>query len=71
MARFQRMEVLEAMVGSGLVPIFYHKDIEVGMKVAGACVEGGSRLLEYTHRGDRAHLSDSGASVLQELTAAS
>src|SRR6266545_4107435 len=56
MARFRRMEVLEAMIGTGLVPIFYHRDPEVGMKVAGACAEGGSRLLEFTHRGDRAHL---------------
>jgi len=50
------MEVLETMIGTGLVPIFYHRDPEVGMKVAGACAEGGSRLLEFTHRGDRAHL---------------
>jgi 2-dehydro-3-deoxyphosphogluconate aldolase/(4S)-4-hydroxy-2-oxoglutarate aldolase len=56
MARFRRMEVLEAMYGTGLVPIFYHGDPEVGMVAAAACAEGGSRLLEFTHRGDRAHL---------------
>src|SRR2546426_9619584 len=56
MARFRRMEVLEAMYGTGLVPIFYDPDLEVGLKVAEACVEGGSRILEFTHRGDRAHL---------------
>jgi 2-dehydro-3-deoxyphosphogluconate aldolase/(4S)-4-hydroxy-2-oxoglutarate aldolase len=39
-----------------MVPVFYHPDVEVGMKVAAACAEGGSRLLEFTHRGDRAHL---------------
>ena len=40
MARFKRMDVLSAMYGTGLVPIFYHRDVEVGMKVAAACVEG-------------------------------
>ncbi len=56
MARFKRLDVLTAMYSTGLVPVFYHRDVEVGMKVAAACVEGGSRLLEFTHRGDRAHL---------------
>ena len=56
MARFKRLDVLSAMYSSGLVPVFYHPDVEVGMKVAAACAEGGSRLLEFTHRGDRAHL---------------
>jgi len=54
MARFKRLEVLQAMYETGLVPIFYHRDIEVAMKVAEAVVEGGSRFLEYTNRGDRA-----------------
>ena len=54
MARFRRLDVLGAIHGAGLVPIFYHPDAEVGMRVAEACVEGGSRILEFTNRGDRA-----------------
>ncbi|MGH9360689.1 MAG: bifunctional 4-hydroxy-2-oxoglutarate aldolase/2-dehydro-3-deoxy-phosphogluconate aldolase [Thermoanaerobaculia bacterium] len=65
MARFRRMEVLEALYSTGLVPIFYHGSLEASLKVAAACVEGGSRILEYTNRGDRAHL------VFAELAARS
>ena len=52
MGRFKRLEVLNAMTESGLVPVFYHKDIEVAKKVAMAVAKGGARLLEFTNRGD-------------------
>ncbi len=54
MARFRRMDVLQAMYSSGLVPLFYNADVETAVAVARACREGGSRLLEFTNRGDRA-----------------
>jgi 2-dehydro-3-deoxyphosphogluconate aldolase/(4S)-4-hydroxy-2-oxoglutarate aldolase len=54
MARFDRLTVLNSMVSTGLVPIFYHRDAEVAQKVIAACAEGGSALLEFTNRGDRA-----------------
>ena len=44
------------MYSSGLVPLFCHKDVDVSMKVAGAIAEGGSRILEFTNRGERSHL---------------
>ena len=37
---------------SGMVPLFYHKDIELGKQVLDACYKGGARLLEFTARGD-------------------
>ncbi len=43
------------MVESGLVPVFYHKDVEVAKKVALAVATGGSRHLEFTNRGDFAY----------------
>jgi 2-dehydro-3-deoxyphosphogluconate aldolase/(4S)-4-hydroxy-2-oxoglutarate aldolase len=52
MARFTRLEVYQAMLESGLVPLFYHPDTEVSLQVARACVEGGARVLEFTNRGD-------------------
>jgi 2-dehydro-3-deoxyphosphogluconate aldolase / (4S)-4-hydroxy-2-oxoglutarate aldolase len=55
MARFKRLEVLNAMIESGLVPVFYHHDLEVVMKVAGAVADGGAKLLEFTNRGDFAY----------------
>ncbi|GAA5520289.1 bifunctional 4-hydroxy-2-oxoglutarate aldolase/2-dehydro-3-deoxy-phosphogluconate aldolase [Aliifodinibius salicampi] len=55
MARFKRTHVASVMESSGLVPLFYHNDIEVSKKVLRACYKGGARLLEFTNRGDFAH----------------
>ena len=52
MARFTRLEVLNAIVDTGLVPVFYNADAEVAKKVAWAVSTGGCRLLEFTNRGD-------------------
>jgi len=54
MARFDRLAVLNTMLDTGLVPIFYHADLAVSKEVALACVRGGARLVEFTNRGDRA-----------------
>lgn len=55
MARFSRIEVALEMDRSGLVPLFYHNDVELSKKVLTACYKGGARLLEFTNRGDYAH----------------
>jgi len=55
MARFSRVDVFLKMKETGLVPLFYHPDVELGKKVLTACYKGGSRLLEFTNRGDYAH----------------
>lgn len=55
MARFSRIEVAQVMKDTGLVPLFFHSDIEVAKKVTKACYDGGARLLEFTSRGDFAH----------------
>ena len=52
MAQFTRLEVIQVMEETGMVPLFYHPDIELGKKVLKACYDGGSRLLEFTARGD-------------------
>jgi 2-dehydro-3-deoxyphosphogluconate aldolase/(4S)-4-hydroxy-2-oxoglutarate aldolase len=52
MARFPRMDVLNTVMRTGLVPVFYHADIEVAKQVARACAQGGSPVLEFTNRGD-------------------
>ncbi len=54
MARFRRLETLQTIVSSGLVPIFYNADREVAMEVARAVHRGGSRILEFTNRGEEA-----------------
>jgi len=55
MARFSRIEVAQMMESNGMVPLFYHNDIEVAKHVTKACYDGGARLLEFTSRGDFAH----------------
>ncbi len=55
MARFSRIQVAQTMEQTGLVPLFYHSDVELGKKVLEACYKGGARILEFTNRGDFAH----------------
>ena len=52
MAQYTRLEVVRQMAESGMVPLFYHPDIEVAKAVLKACYNGGARLMEFTNRGD-------------------
>lgn len=52
MAKYSRIEVAAVMKETGMVPLFYHADIELGKKVLKACYDGGARLIEFTARGD-------------------
>ncbi len=52
MAQYTRIEVATIMKETGMVPLFYHPDIDMGKKVLKACYDGGARLLEFTARGD-------------------
>ena len=53
--RFSKIEVLSVMKETGIVPVFYHKDIAIAKKVLKACYAGGIRAFEFTNRGDFAH----------------
>ena len=55
MAQYSRLEVAHVMKENGMVPLFYHPDIELGKKVLKACYDGGARLMEFTARGDFAY----------------
>lgn len=55
MARFTRITVINKMLETGIIPIFYHKDPEVCRNVVRACYDGGIRVFEFTNRGDYAH----------------
>jgi 2-dehydro-3-deoxyphosphogluconate aldolase/(4S)-4-hydroxy-2-oxoglutarate aldolase len=52
MAKYSRIEVAQTMKDNGMVPLFFHSDIEISKKVLKACYDGGSRLMEFTSRGD-------------------
>lgn len=55
MAKYSRIEVAQQMKDNGMVPLFFHSDIEISKKVLKACYDGGARLMEFTSRGDFAH----------------
>ncbi|MGC6479936.1 MAG: bifunctional 4-hydroxy-2-oxoglutarate aldolase/2-dehydro-3-deoxy-phosphogluconate aldolase [Flavobacteriaceae bacterium] len=52
MAQYTRLQVVQQMESSGMVPLFFHPDIQVAKSVLKACYEGGARLMEFTNRGD-------------------
>jgi len=52
MARFTKIQTLTSFKNSGIVPVFYHSDIEVAKEVLSACYKGGIRTFEFTNRGD-------------------
>ncbi len=52
MARFKKIDTLTVMKKTGVVPVFYHNDIEVAKNVLLACYKGGIRAFEFTNRGD-------------------
>lgn len=52
MAAFTKIQVLQTIQQTGMVPVFYHSDAEVARQVLKACYEGGVRTFEFTNRGD-------------------
>lgn len=55
MARFNKIQTLQAIMQTGMVPVYYDKDIETAKQVLKACYDGGVRAFEFTNRGDFAH----------------
>jgi 2-dehydro-3-deoxyphosphogluconate aldolase/(4S)-4-hydroxy-2-oxoglutarate aldolase len=55
MSQFSRIEVAQVMKDTGMVPLFFHSDIELSKNILKACYKGGARLMEFTARGDFAH----------------
>ena len=47
-----RMAVLAAMMEQGVIPVFYHPDVEVCTNVIQACANGGAKCIEFTNRGE-------------------
>jgi 2-dehydro-3-deoxyphosphogluconate aldolase/(4S)-4-hydroxy-2-oxoglutarate aldolase len=50
--RHDRMSVLAAMIDQGIIPVFYHPDVELSKNVIQACANGGAKCIEFTNRGD-------------------
>lgn len=52
MAQFNKIQVLQVVLATGMVPVYYHADAEVAKRVVKACYDGGVRAFEFTNRGD-------------------
>ena len=55
MAKFKKLQTLNAIIETGIVPVYYNGDAFVAKNVVKACYAGGIRAFEFTNRGDRAH----------------
>lgn len=55
MARFMRLEVINAILDGGLVPLFYSGEVDTAIDVIAACAKGGARVVEFTNRGELAY----------------
>ena len=52
MAQYDKIQVLATIAETGMVPVFYHQDVETAKQVLKACYAGGVRAFEFTNRGD-------------------
>lgn len=52
MAKFDSIAVMQKIGATGMVPVFYNRDIETAKSVVKACYDGGVRAFEFTNRGD-------------------
>ena len=55
MAKFNKIDTIGIIRKTGIVPVFYHADVELTKKVVKACYDGGIRAFEFTNRSDGAH----------------
>ena len=55
MSKFNKIDTIQKIRATGIVPVFYNADVEVTKKVVKACYDGGIRAFEFTNRGDGAH----------------
>jgi 2-dehydro-3-deoxyphosphogluconate aldolase/(4S)-4-hydroxy-2-oxoglutarate aldolase len=55
MAKFSRVDVINEILRIGVIPVFYHSDLEIAKKIVAACASAGLRVVEFTNRGDNAY----------------
>jgi 2-dehydro-3-deoxyphosphogluconate aldolase/(4S)-4-hydroxy-2-oxoglutarate aldolase len=55
MARFMRLDVINTLLGIGLVPLFYNEDVETSIELVSACSYSGAKVIEFTNRGELAY----------------
>jgi len=61
MAKFMRLDVINTILETGVLPLFYQDNTETAIEIVNALVRGGARMIEFTNRGEFAY------PVFQEL----
>ncbi len=56
MATHSRIHVINTILETPIIPVFYHQEAALAKKVLKACYDGGIRVFEFTNRGDYAHV---------------
>ena len=56
MAKFLKLDTLQKIRTTGIVPVFYHADAATACQVLKSCYDGGIQAFEFTNRGDGADL---------------
>lgn len=51
---FDRLIVFQTILNTGLVPLFFHPDLEVARQTIAACADSGAKVVEFTNRGEGA-----------------
>src|ERR1039458_345015 len=57
MARFGRLQVLESILDTGLLPMFDSEDVGIAERIVAACVAGGAKVVEFRNRGEQGFLT--------------
>ncbi|NMM48877.1 bifunctional 4-hydroxy-2-oxoglutarate aldolase/2-dehydro-3-deoxy-phosphogluconate aldolase [Marinigracilibium pacificum] len=52
MAKYNRNEVIDQMMETGIIPVFYHPDVDICKNILQSCYDGGIRVFEFTNRGE-------------------
>jgi 2-dehydro-3-deoxyphosphogluconate aldolase/(4S)-4-hydroxy-2-oxoglutarate aldolase len=55
MARFSRLEVINRILNTGLLPLFYNGDVKTSIELVASCSRGGTGVIEFTNRGELAY----------------
>ena len=55
MAQFNKIQTLQAIIQTGMVPVYYNKVVQIANQVVKVCYDGGVIAFEFTNRGDVAH----------------
>jgi 2-dehydro-3-deoxyphosphogluconate aldolase/(4S)-4-hydroxy-2-oxoglutarate aldolase len=50
-----RLDVINTLLGTGLVPLFYSGDTGTAIELTSACSQGGAKVIEFTNRGELAY----------------